>query len=196
MGFNGVITISREYGSGGREIGRKLAQKLNVKFYDKAISEMTAVETGIKPEIVEQFQDRTPTNFDYGTYSSGKFVPINDELFSVQAKIIKKIAEHPCVIIGRCSDYILKDAPNLINVFVTSPLDHRIARVTSLHNISEKQALKIIKNCDKQRAKYHEHYAKTKWGEPHYYDIVINSAIGIDKAVDALYGLAISLYSN
>jgi len=193
MAFKGVITISREYASGGREVGRKLAAKLVVKFYDKSVSELTAVETGIKPEVIDDFQDRTPKNFDYGTYSSGKFSPINDELFAAQSKIIKKIAEHPCIIIGRCSDYILKGTPGLINIFVTAPIKNRIERVTSMHHISDKEALKIIKHSDKQRAKYHEHYSDTKWGDPHSYDIVVNTDMGIDKAVEAVYGMVMAI---
>ena len=193
MAFNGVIAISREYASGGREVGRKLAAKLVVKFYDKSVSELTAVETGIKPEVIDNFQDRTPKNFDYGTYSSGKFSPINDELFAAQSKIIKKIAEHPCIIIGRCSDYILKGTPGLINIFVTAPIENRIERVTSMHHISDKEALKIIKHSDKQRAKYHEHYSNTKWGDPHSYDIVVNTGMGIDKAVEAVYGMVMAI---
>ncbi len=193
MAFNGVITISREYASGGREVGRKLAAKLVVKFYDKSVSELTAVETGIKPEVIDDFQDRTPKNFDYGTYSSGKFSPINDELFAAQSKIIKKIAEHPCIIIGRCSDYILKGTPGLINIFVTAPIENRIERVTSMHHISDKEALKIIKHSDKQRAKYHEHYSNTKWGDPHSYDIVVNTGMGIDKAVEAVYAMVMAI---
>lgn len=188
MSFNLVITISREYGSGGREIGRRVARKLNIPFYDKSVSELAAIATGFKPEVIDAFQDRTPTGFDYGAYSTGSFVPISDELFSTQVKIIKKLAEKPCIIIGRCSDYILKDLPNLVRIFIIANKEDRIKKITSTYHVTEKEAIKAIKQCDKQRAKYHEHYADTKWGDAHSYDIVVNSSMGIDHAVSAILG--------
>ncbi len=189
MGFKSIITISREYGSGGREIGRKVARKLNIPFYDKSVSELAAIATGFKPEVIDAFQDRTPTGFDYGSYSSGNFVPISDELFGTQVKIIKKLAEKPCIIIGRCSDYILRDNPNLVRIFIIANEEDRIKRISETYHVSEKEAKKAIKTCDKQRAKYHEHYADTKWGDPHSYDLVVNSSMGTDAAVEAILGL-------
>ena len=196
MSFNLVITISREYGSGGREIGRRVARKLNIPFYDKSVSELAAIATGFKPEVIDAFQDRTPTGFDYGAYSTGSFVPISDELFSTQVKIIKKLAEKPCIIIGRCSDYILKDLPNLVRIFIIAKKEDRIKKITSTYHVTEKQAIKAIKQCDKQRAKYHEHYADTKWGDPHSYDLVVNSPMGIDHAVSAILGFLDSINND
>lgn len=193
MEFNLVITISREYGSGGREIGRRVARKLNIPFYDKSISELAAIATGLKPEVIEAFQDRTPTGFDYGAYSTGSFVPISDELFGTQVKIIKKLAEKPCIIIGRASDYILKDYPNLVRIFIIAKKEDRIKKIASTYHVTEKEAIKAIKQCDKQRAKYHEHYADTKWGDPHSYDLVVNSSMGVDHAVSAILGFLDSI---
>ena len=139
MGFKSIITISREYGSGGREIGRKVARKLNIPFYDKSVSELAAIATGFKPEVIDAFQDRTPTGFDYGSYSSGNFVPISDELFGTQVKIIKKLAEKPCIIIGRCSDYILRDNPNLVRIFIIANEEDRIKRISETYHVSEKE---------------------------------------------------------
>ena len=196
MAFSSIITISREYGSGGREIGKRVAQILGITLYDKSISELTAVATGIKPEVIDAFQDRTPTHFDYGTYSSGKFVHISDDLFEKQSKIIREMAQKPCVIIGRCADFILRDMPNVIDIFVCAPLDYRIKRISELYHLSEKEALKTIKTCDKQRAKYHSHYADTTWGDPRSYDFTINSATGLDETAKAIAGFALAVSKN
>lgn len=184
---NYIITISREYGSGGREIGKKLAEKLNIPFYDKSVSEFTAIKSGFPKSTVENVEDKTPSVFTYGMYSYTNMPPIHDEVFFAQCQVIKNIADKgPCVIVGRCADYVLKDRANVLNIFIHAPLEARIKRVTSLYSVPEDEAKKTILKNDKARAKYHDHYASMKWGKAQNYHLTINTIIGIDCAVETI----------
>lgn len=196
---NNVYTIGREFGSGGRDIGAALAEKLGVKCYDKELLAEAAKESGFCAEIFEN-HDEKPTNsflyslvmdtYSFGGYSSAPFLdmPLNHKVFLAQFDTIKKIAEkESCVIVGRCADYALSDNPNCINVFVHADLEYRVGRVAKALNISDNKARDTIHKTDKQRASYYNYYTSKKWGDCRGYDMTLDSGrIGVDGCVEMI----------
>ncbi|MFZ2537489.1 MAG: cytidylate kinase-like family protein [Oscillospiraceae bacterium] len=188
-----IITISRQYGSGGREIAKKLAEALSVPFYDNEIIQKAAQKSGYSKEIFEQADLKPTGSFLYtmSMFSSnaiGFDLPLSDKVFLVQSNIIKEVATQGCcVIVGRCADYVLKENQNTVNIYIHSSLDMRIERATTLYNLPTDKAKDIIIRNDKRRATYYNYYTNLKWGNANNYDLCINSGtIGIDKAVDAI----------
>lgn len=192
-----VITIGREFGSGGHEIGMKLAEKLGIKCYDKELLELAAKESGLCEELFAS-QDEKPTNsFLYSlvmdTYSLGYTnsyvdMPINHKVFLAQFDAIKKLAgEGPCVMVGRCADYALADWKDCFSVFVHADFDWRINRIAAKYNKSPKEARDIITKTDKSRASYYNYYTNKKWGSAKSYNLCIDSSkYGIDNTVKAI----------
>ena len=182
-----VITISREYGSGGRYIGRLVADKLGIKFYDKDLVTAVSEKTGLSEEYIENNEQkrRALEALNNGYYFS---LSNSDELFVKESELIKELAsKESCVIIGRCSDFILKDMDNVTNVFVYSSMDNRIKRATEMYGLREKNAEKEIKNVDKQRSNHYKYYTGKKWGENENYDICINSdKLGVERSADLI----------
>lgn len=198
MNNNFVVTIGREFGSGGREIARKLAEKLGVKMYDDELIGMIAKDSGLHEEILQEV-DETATNSFLYALSAGAFsgtslinhgvdsLPITDKAFITCAQIIKDIAEkESCIIVGRCAESVLKGRENLLTVFIYSDMENRINRVCEYEGITKDEAATKIKRADKKRANYHNYYSDTRWGSRSAYDICINSKIGIDVAVDMI----------
>lgn len=196
MGDNLVITIGREYGSGGHEIGLKLANELGIKCYDKELLELAAKESGLCPEIMENHDEKPTNSFLYSlvmdTYSMGYSttasfldMPINHKVFLAQFEAIKKLADNEsCVIVGRCADYALEDYPNTVSVFVKAPLASRVARIMERNSVSEDKAFEMIAKKDKKRSSYYNYYSSKKWGEAKGYDLCIDSSeIGIDGSI-------------
>lgn len=195
---NLVITIGRQYGSAGYEIGKKLASDLGVKLYDKEMLKRAAKETGLCEELFETHDEKPTNSFLYSLvmdtyslgFSSGTYadMPINHKVFLAQFDTIKKIAEEEsCVMVGRCADYALEDYENVINIFIYADLEQRIRRVAREFNISDVKAKDIIIKNDKKRASYYNYYTNKDWGEAKGYDICINSAkLGIDGAVEVI----------
>ncbi len=198
MSSNYIITIGRQFGSGGREIGEALAQKLGIKFYDKELISIAAKDSGINPEIFESIDEKATNSLLYslslGVYSFGNNftstggLPINDKLYLLQHKIIKNLAgEGPCVIVGRCADYVLKDRNDVINVFITADHDYRIKRAVEVKNIKESKAEQAVTKTDKSRANYYNFYSGQKWGLPENYDLCINRTnLTVEQAVDVI----------
>lgn len=196
--MNTIITIGRQYGSGGREIGEKLAKRLNVPYYDRELLSRAAKESGFCEEMIENHDERPTNSFLYNlvmdTYSFGynasSFVdmPISHKIFLAQFDTIKKIAnEGGCVIVGRCADYALAEYPNCVNVFIHADESHRVKRIMERNNISEAKAKDEINKKDKQRQSYYNYYSSKKWGRSDTYDLSINSAkLGIDGTVNLL----------
>ncbi|MCR5356936.1 MAG: cytidylate kinase-like family protein [Lachnospiraceae bacterium] len=199
--MNTIITIGRQFGSGGREIGEKLAQKYGIKFYDKELLKRAAKESGICPELFENNDEKPTSSFLYNlvsdTYAFGYSspyveMPLSHKVFLAQFDTIKKIAsEGPCVIVGRCADYALSETDNRLSIFINAPLEDRIERI-KLKYQDEKDESKIkdmvIKN-DKARANYYNYYSSKKWGRADSYDLCINSSIlGIDGTVELISG--------
>ena len=199
---NTIITIGREFGSGGCEIGHKLAEKLGIKCYDKDMLDLAAKESGICEEIFESHDEKPTSSFLYSlvmdTYSMGYSgntytdMPINHKIFLAQFDTIKKMAdEGPCVIIGRCADYALEDYPNVVSVFITGDEADKIKRVSELYNVDEAKAKDLMIKTDKRRSSYYNYYSNKKWGDPKSYDMCINSsAVGQEGAVDIIMELA------
>lgn len=188
-----IITIGREFGSGGAEIAKKLAEKLNIPCYDKDIIGKTAVETGLVESDVESREEflsparKIASHFTlYNLYSN---MTKDDKIYFAQEKIIKNLAnEGPCVIVGRCADYILRDRDDVVNVFIYSDFDKRVERIKAL-GVDEDPEF-FIREKDEQREDYYNFFTDMDWGKPHHYDICLNSGmLGIDKCVDILSNL-------
>lgn len=194
-----IVNISREYGSKGHIIGEKIAKKYDIAFYDKELLERAAKESGISKEIFQIVEGQKTNSFLYsiamGTYSNGSrisaagTVSLSDRLFMVQNDLIKKIAmEGSCVIVGRCSNYILKNEYNCVDVFVYADMQDKINYVMdTTSDADEKKAKTIIAKMDKSRTSYYNYYTNKKWGARDSYDIMINSSVlGVEKSVDII----------
>ena len=185
-----IIAIGREYGSGGREIGERLAKEFNIPFYDKELLSEAARESGISEEAFIENDEKHNRSFLYslaiGGYGSGN-LPFNHKLFLAQFDAIRALANQgPCVIIGRCADYALADYPNVINIFIHGNEEDKINRVMDRYpDVTTKdKALEMILKKDKQRQSYYNYYSSKKWGRSDTYDLTINSSVlGIDGTV-------------
>ena len=188
-----VITISREYGSGGRYIGRLVADKLGIKFYDRDLVEKLSEKTGLSTEYIENNEQKRGV---LDALNSGCYYNLTnaDELFVQESELIKDLAKNEsCVIIGRCSDFILKDNKDVINIFVYSTMKNKIERAVERYNLSEKEAEKEIKNIDKLRSNHYKHYTGKVWGDNENYDLCINSdTFGVEKAADMICEIAMN----
>jgi len=196
--MNTIITISRQYGSGGHTIGEKLAGSLGIPFYDKELLARAAKESGFAQEIFEN-QDEKPTkSFLYSLvmdthsfgYSSSSFseMPITHKVFLAQFDTIKRIAEEgACVIVGRCSDYALADYSNAIHLYMHAPMEAKIKRISRLYEYNESKAKDVINKTDKKRASYYNYYSNKKWGEASGYNLSIDTnVLGIEGTVEMI----------
>ena len=182
MGNNYIITIGREYGSGGFEIGKKLAEKLGIGFYDKNLIDAAAEKSGI--HIDERTANPLTNPFIHPGYESGT---INDRLFWTQSEVIRDLADkESCVIIGRCADFVLREHENVLKIFIQAPLADRVARISEKYLIEiPSEAKKEVLRNDKLRRSYYQFYTDNKWGGRDHKDLVINSSVlGIDGTVD------------
>lgn len=195
-----IITIGRQFGSGGKQIGEALAEKMNIPFYDKELLKEAAKDSGICEEIFDSFDEKPTNSFLYSLvmdpYSLGfgnsTELPLNHKVFLAAFDTIKNLAEKDgsCVFVGRCADYALRDMDNVVNVFLYADMDDRAARISKKYNISEGKARDMIKKEDKARASYYNYYTSKRWGEMKGYDICINtSKYGIDKTIDLIYDI-------
>lgn len=191
MKDNQIITIGREFGSGGREVGMKLAKELGIAFYDKEILSEASKKSGYTEEVFERHDEKPTNSFLYalamGVNSFGHSYskPLMLEIYLAQFDTIRRLAkEGPGVFIGRCSDYVLNDVPNVFNVFIHSDMEARIKRIAEKNNISEKEAESLCIRQDKDRASYYNYYSNEQWGDARHYDLCVNTAkVGIDNAV-------------
>ncbi len=186
-----VVTLSREYGSGGRYIGRLIADKLGIKFYDKDFIVEVAKETGLSEEYIENQEQKRSI---LAGLNNGYYVGLDnsDELFIKEAELIKKVAgKESCVIIGRCADFILQDKENVIKVFVYSDKENKIKRATEIYGLNKTKAEKEIKRIDKLRANHYKHYTEKDWNNHNNYDICINSdTLGVEKSAELICKIA------
>lgn len=191
-----LITIGREYGSGGREIGEKLAERLSIPIYDKQLITEAVQASGICQEVFDQYDETATNSLLYslvmGTYNVNMPLPIPDQLFLEQFKVIQKLAKKgSCIFIGRCADYVLEENPHLISVFIQGDEEDKIKRIMKRNNISESEAKKRMKSIDKARKTYYERYTNKSWGKTNSYDVTLNSStFGIDRSVEFLYRMA------
>ena len=196
VGIIMVITVGRQYGSGGREIGTMLAEKLGIAYYDDMLLKEAAKESGLCEELFRSFDER-PKSFLYSiamdpySFSMNSITSkgnIEQQVYLATYETIKKLADKgPCVLIGRCADYALKDRDDVINIFITAPLENRIERVARRNDISLDEAKDRIKKTDKSRASYYNYYSSKDWGEAKSYDLCIDSSLlGIEGTVALL----------
>jgi len=190
-----IITIGRHFGSGGHEIGQKLAEHFQIKYYDKELLSRAAKESGYCEEMLKSNDERPTNSFLYNlvmdTYSFGynasSFVdmPISHKVFLAQFDTIKKIAdEGPCVIVGRCADYALADYKNCLNIFIHADEKAKIKRIKEHFDVNDSKAKDMMVKKDKQRQSYYNYYSSKKWGRADSYDLTINSAkLGVDGTV-------------
>lgn len=193
-----IITIGRQFGSGGREVGEKLAQALNIPFYNREILDMAAEKSGMSREVFEKVDETAASSLLYsvvtGGYMFGNHIsptldlPINDKLFIIESDVIKEIAKQgSCVIVGRCADYILRNDPDLINIFIHADLDKRVDRAVNIYNIAKDKAEATINKTDKKRANFYHYYTGEKWGYGANYHLSIDSGkIGTEGCVDVI----------
>ena len=190
-----IITISREFGSGGRTVGRKVAEKLGIPFYDKELVDQIAIESGFAPKFIEEHGEHSPT----GSFFSYAFAPQGvpgimnglstaDFLWNIQCNVILQLADQgPCVIVGRNADYILKDRPEALHVYVFADAPYRAERIVRLYGESEKSPEQRLNEKDKRRRVNYQHYTGRTWGQAQNYDLCLDTGVlGEDFCVDVI----------
>lgn len=199
MKKNYIVTIARQYGSGGDEVGQRLADISGYKFYDKDLIILAAQKSGYSTDALRNVDEKAANSLLYtlalgsAAYNHGiehVNLPINDKLFVIQSEIIKDIAkkDEGAVIVGRCADYVLSGSPNLVRIFLCADFDVRVKSVMKQEGVSEAQAKDMIVKTDKRRGNYYSYYTGDKWGKAEKYDLVIStSTIGIAGAADLIY---------
>lgn len=190
-----IITIGRQYGSGGKEIGEKLAAKLGIPCYDKELITIASKNSGFSEAAISEFNETPNSSLVYNLYMnslSGDMIPINQQLAFAQFDAIKEIAKQgSCVIIGRCADYVLRERKDALHVFIHSDMEMRKERIVENYNVPEEFAEKTALKQDKKRSSYYSFYTHKKWGDVRSYDMTINSSLlGIDGTVEALHNVA------
>lgn len=193
-----VITIARQYGSGGRTVGKMLAERLNIHYYDKELMKLASDDSGINEALFvnadEQVKSTSLFKIAKNVYG-GELIPpesddftSNDNLFNYQAKIIRQLAEEEsCVIIGRCADFVLKDYDNVLSVFVHAPHDFCMEQAAKKHSMSEKELEKLLSKTDKRRADYYKYHTGRDWTDARNYDLCLDSSkLGYERMVDEI----------
>ena len=181
-----IITISREFGSGGRFIGEEVAKKLGITYYDKNIIGQIAEKSGLSPEYIQENAELSPKKGLFAYAFSGRDITgksVEDMVYEAQRNIILELAEkEPCVIIGRNADYILKDRDDVLNVFIHGDMPEKIKRITGLYNVKEKEVVKMMADTDKRRRTNYNFYTDQKWGKASNYTLCLNSSqLGYDR---------------
>jgi len=194
-----VITISRQYGSGGREIGAKLAERFGIPFYDNELITRAAKESGFAEAAFHNAETKASNSLlyslamgmnSYGNHEMGfSHLSLDDRIYMAQSDVIRKVAaEGPCVIVGRCADHILKEVPDVVNVFIWADDEFRIERAIRIDGLTREAAEESIVKIDKRRANYYNYHSSEKWGRAANYHLSIKSShVGIDNAVDLIY---------
>lgn len=190
-----IITISREFGSGGRTIGRKVAETLGIPFYDRELIEMSAEQGGFAADFVQNTEQKVKSKFfhslAFGYMNSGLgsgAASLSDRLFAVTFDIIRKLAaEGPCVIVGRCADYVLSERQDVLDVFIYSDLAHKVRRAVNEYGLDPDKAEAEVKKTDKYRANHYDYYTDRTWGAKENYHLMIDSGeLGIDAAANLI----------
>lgn len=194
---NFVISIGRELGSGGKEIAEKVATRLGIKFYDKKLLEIAARESGLDTAVFENADERESNMFAGNVFSihgtianifSGGSCMDADQLFAIQSEAIRHLSEREsCVVVGRCAEYVLRDHPRMVSIFITASMEDRIAYLVNNENVGREAAIEMIEKGDKRRRQYHDYYATTRWGEARCYDLCINAShMGLEGTTEFL----------
>ena len=186
-----VITISRQFGSGGRIVAQRLAETLHIPFYDKAVIDLAAKETGLSEEFIRQAEQKKTSSFLYNLYMSTQNLPVSDQVFIAESDVIRKVAAAgPCIIVGRCADYVLRNQEGVLNLFIHAPLDERIFRAKEEYKVEVPDVRAYVLKQDKNRAAFYEHFSDRVWGKAENFHLSINSTIGLDTTVDLILALA------
>ena len=185
-----IVTIGREYGSGGRQIGKKISSMLGIPFYDKELLNRAAQESGIDQDVFDNMDEKRVTSLLFsivrGIEKRGSsprkpdagILTMNERLYLIQKQVLKNIAmEGSCVIMGRCSDVILKNDPNAVHFFIKAPMDYKIYLLKEIEGLEPKAAEKMIKEIDKERMGYHKYYTGEKWGQSENYNYIMDSSL-------------------
>ena len=193
MNQNKIITISRQYGSGGRIVAKKLADALGMPFYDNELITMAAEKTGLSVECFKDAEKTSIGNLFFSLTSLTPSIdavglPLNEKIFLVQSQVIKEVAaEGPCVIVGRSANYVLQDNPNVINVFLQGDLEDRVKRAIDTYGQDAEGAEALVVKTDKRRANYYNYFTGGKWGKAENYDLILNtSRMDLDKIVEVI----------
>ena len=197
MATQSIITIGRQYGSGGRYVATLLAERLGIPYYDKGLLSEISKDSGICKELLEEHDEKKSRSFllsmmsgtqPYGENAMYMDMPMNHRIFLAQFDTIRRIAsEGPCVIVGRCADYVLRDEPHVLNVFIKASMEERIRRVVKYYGVDPLKAEESLKKADKQRASYYNYYATNTWGDVNNYDLCVDTGtLGIEGAVDLI----------
>ena len=196
---NYVISISRDFGSGGRMIGKKLPARPGIPCYDRTLIQKTAEKSGLSPELIARAEERARSRLHLPLSSMGpgvstytqQGVPVSLQAFFAQSEVIRELAdEGPCVIVGRCSDYVLGERPECLKVFIHGDLPDRVTRCAEEYHISAPNMTDRVKEIDRGRANYYNYYTGFNWGEMRRYDLTINSSVtGIEGAVELIAAL-------
>ena len=183
-----VITISREYGSGGRFIGRQLAKRLGINFYDNELLAQASEQSGMSKAVFENYDERKDGFFSGIVPTSYGFdMSMGQKVFLAQFDAIRAIAQREsCVIIGRCADYVLRDMPNVVSVFIHASMEKKIERAVKYYGVNQNKAKDTIIKMDKKRRNYYNFYSDRDWGKANTYDLCLTSDIGLDESVDAI----------
>ena len=194
-----VISVSREFGSGGRVIGKQLAAKLGIPCYDRTIIQKTSEKSGLSPDFIARAEERARSRFHLSIAPVGigtpalahQGVPVSHQAFFAQADVIRELAdEGPCVIVGRCSDYILGERPECLKVFIHAGLDSRVERCVEEYHIPAEDMARRVVQMDRGRSNYYNYYTGHTWGDMRRYDLTLNSAVtGIEGAVELIVTL-------
>jgi len=189
-----IITIGRQFGSGGREIGQKMASRLAISFYDKELIRIASRESGLREEIFERVDEKKRFSLFPGLFGmrsnvadelSANYYLSNEALFRIQSDVMRKLAdEGSCLFVGRCADYVMKDRPNCLNIFIHADFDDRVRRIASRHSITDTKARDMIEKTDRSRSGYYNYVSGKNWGASESYHLSVNSSmLGIDDTV-------------
>ena len=197
---NKVITISRQFGSGGRTIGKAVAQKLGIPYYDKELVDKVAKESGFSHEFIEEIGEYASVtssflfNIAVSSHPMGLIdtMSVSDKLYVCQTNVIRELADQgPCVIVGRCADYILRGRPEVLDIFIHADYEHRAAHVLERYGETNQPLKKRLQEKDSKRKVYYKHYTNQNWGEAQNYHLCLNSGlIGVDKCVNIICDIA------
>jgi len=185
-----IITIAREYGSGGRLIAQKVAEKLGIVYYDNEVIDLAAKELGFDIDTIRKAAEEKSSSFMYTMSSSAFTLPLNDQVFTTQSKIIRHLAKYDsCIIVNGCADYVLEDYDHVLTIFVHAPLESRIRRVKEDYKEVHDDVKKFVMKKDKARSNYYNYYTTKKWGHLKNFDLTINSDLGVDEVADIIVKL-------
>ena len=182
-----IITIAREYGSGGRIIAQKVAEKLGIVYYDNEIIDLAAKEMGFDVDVIRKVSEQKASGFMYSLSSGTLSLPLNDQVYTMQSKIIRHLANYDaCIIVSGCADYILEDYDNVLKVFIHAPLESRIKRVKNEYKEVHDDYKKYVIKKDKTRSNYYNYYTTNKWWQLKNFDLTLNSDLGLDEVANII----------